>query len=122
MASAGLPKRILVVDDEKDVQDFVCLVLSDTGFAVDSADNGHQALEKIEAGRPDLVLLDVMMPDLDGWGVLERLKRLPDPPAVVILSAQLDDGRASWAGAHGSLSKPFRPNQLVETCRRVLDV
>jgi len=114
-------KRVLVVDDEKDVQDFVCLVLEDTGFAVDCAGNGREALEKIESARPDLVLLDLMMPEMDGWGVLDRLKRIPDAPAVVILSAFTDEWRALRAGAWESLPKPFLPQDLVDTCRRALD-
>ncbi len=114
-------KRVLVVDDEKDVQDFVCLVLEDTGFTVDCAANGREALEKIESARPDLVLLDLMMPEMDGWSVLDRLKRIPDAPAVVILSAFTDEWRALRTGAWESLPKPFVPQDLVDTCHRALD-
>jgi CheY-like chemotaxis protein len=121
MENEAAVKRVLVVDDEKDVQDFVCLVLEDTGFAVDCAGNGREALEKIESARPDLVLLDLMMPEMDGWSVLDRLKRIPDAPAVVILSAFADEWRALRAGAWESLPKPFLPQDLVDTCRRALD-
>ncbi len=121
MVGVSAAKRVLVVDDEKDVLDFVCLVLEDTGFDVQCAGNGKEALEKIETSHPDLVILDLMMPEMDGWGVLDRLKRIPNAPAVVILSAFTDDWRAFRAGAWESLSKPFLPQDLVETCRRALD-
>ena len=114
------PKRVLVVDDEKDVQDFVCGVLADAGYAVDAAGDGEEALVKIEASRPDLVVLDLMMPGLDGWGVLERLKRAPQPPVVVILSAFPDGWRAIQAGAWECLAKPFDLRKLLDTCVRAL--
>lgn len=120
IAEAERPKRILVVDDEKDVQEFLAVVLRDTGFAVECAANGREALEKIEASRPDLVVLDLMMPVLDGWGVLDRLRRSPERPAVVILSAFPDEWRALRAGAWECLAKPFEAQQLVDTCKRAL--
>lgn len=91
-------------------------VLETAGYAVDSADDGEEALEKIQVARPDLVVLDLMMPKLDGWEVLERLRGLAQPPAVVILSACPDPPRAIRAGAVGCLSKPFRFGELIETC------
>ncbi len=114
------PKRVLVVDDEKDIQDFVCGVLSDAGYAVDAASDGEEALVKIEAAHPDLLVLDLMMPVLDGWGVLERLRRVPQPPVVVILSAFPDGWRAIQAGAWECLAKPFDLRQLLDTCARAL--
>ena len=119
MAVAG--KRILVVDDETDVQEFVSLVLQDHGFDVCCAGHGQEALDKIESLHPDLVVLDLMMPVMDGWGVLESLKHLPDPPAVIILSAYPDEWRAFKAGAWECLGKPFEPEDLVATCERALD-
>jgi CheY-like chemotaxis protein len=113
-------KRVLVVDDETDVQEFLALILSDHGFQVDCASQGEEALAKIEALRPDLVVLDLMMPVMDGWGVLERLKRLPDRPAVIILTAYPDEWRAFKAGAWELLQKPFQPEALVEVCERAL--
>lgn len=110
--------RALVVDDEKDVKDFVSLVLEDGGFAVDCAGDGFEALDKIAATHPDVVVLDLMLPGIDGWGVLHRLRRLPHAPPVVILSAYADGARALKAGAAACLSKPFLPGELLGACRR----
>jgi CheY-like chemotaxis protein len=112
-------KRVLVVDDEKDVQGLVCNVLQDQGYIVDSAGDGQEALEKIQATSPDLVILDLMMPIMDGWQVLAKLERIP-PPKVVILSAFSDKTRALQAGASDCLPKPFRIGELIGTCARVL--
>lgn len=113
-------KRILVVDDQRTAQGIVCQILQDAGYAVESAVDGQQALEKIEASRPDLVILDLVMPVMDGWKVLERLRRTKGAPPVVVLSGQLDRGRAMEAGAGASLPKPFTIEALLATCARVL--
>ena len=119
-----LPRRstpvILVVDDEVDVRDFVTMVLEDAGWAVEGAGDGREALDKMPATRPDLVVLDLMMPVMDGWEVLDRLKHVVHPPVVVILSAYADSARALKAGAADCLAKPFLPGELVDTCRRLL--
>jgi CheY-like chemotaxis protein len=113
-------KLILVVDDEKAIRELLARVLTIAGYEVDSAADGHEALERVAARRPDLILLDLMMPVLDGWSVLDRLREQRDPPPVVVVSAYLDRGRVVAAGAVGYLSKPFRSTDLLETCRRVL--
>ena len=66
-------KRILVVDDEEDVQILVCRILKDAGYEVDSAADGGEAIQKVRGRRPDLVILDLMMPGVDGWGFFEHL-------------------------------------------------
>jgi CheY-like chemotaxis protein len=86
------PKRILVVDDDEDVQVLVCRILRDAGFEVDSAHDGATALGGSPGRRPDLVVLDLMMPGIDGWGVLERMRDMPKPPPVVVLTARTDFG------------------------------
>lgn len=116
----GSRRRVLVVDDEPDVQDFVRMVLEQGGYDVACADNGEQALARIRDDKPDLVVLDLMMPVMDGWTVLEELGGKLPPPVVVILSAAADAIRAERAGASGCISKPFRPAHLLATCRDVL--
>jgi CheY-like chemotaxis protein len=111
--------RILIVDDETSVRDLVRIVLEGKGYAVCSAANGKEALEKIQAARPDLVVLDLTMPVLDGWGVLEELRRTPGAPPVVVLSGmarlvQHPPGPVAW------LSKPFRIGELLQTCAKAL--
>lgn len=113
-------KRILVVDDERDVRSLVCHILLDQGYQVDSAVDGRDALDKIQASPPDLVVLDLMMPELDGWQVLRELQSFETRPRVVVLSAFGDLGRVRDAGAVGFLAKPFRFAQLVDTCQRAL--
>jgi DNA-binding response OmpR family regulator len=115
-------KRILVVDDERDVRSLVCHILVDQGYVVEQAVDGREALAKIHASRPDLVVLDLMMPEVDGWQVLRELKDLPSRPRVVVLSAFGDVKRVTEAGAIGFLAKPFRFAQLVDTCQRALSV
>jgi CheY-like chemotaxis protein len=117
------PKRILVVDDEEDVQILVCRILRDAGFEVDSAHDGAVALERLAERQPDLVVLDLMMPGIDGWGVLERMRDMPKPPPVVVLTARTDFGtftRGVREGASAYVCKPFRFHELVATCQRLL--
>ena len=123
MAETTTPKRILVVDDEEDVQILIRRILSDAGYAVDSASDGQEALEKIDERRPDLVVLDLMMPGLDGWGVLENLRKRPDPPPVVVVTALADYQaftRGVREGAAAYVCKPFHFAELVATCQKVL--
>lgn len=115
-----MPKRILVVDDDTDLRTFVAAIFCDLGYVVDCACDGQDALQKMDASPPDLVVLDLMMPVLDGWGVLERLSGLRWHPPVVILSAYADCPRAMRAGAAGCLSKPFHLADLVGTCETVM--
>jgi DNA-binding response OmpR family regulator len=116
-------KRILVVDDEEDVQILIRRILSDVGYEVTSAGDGREALEKIDEARPDLVVLDLMMPGLDGWGVLEHLRGRPDPPPVVVVTALADYqafSRGVREGAVAYVCKPFHFAELVATCQKVL--
>src|SRR5437868_3666066 len=109
-------KRVLVVDDEEDVRQFIRLMLEEAGYDVVTAVDGAQALALIDASPPDVVVLDLMMPVMDGWAVLFKL-RGRRPPAVVIVSAFADPERASRAGAVAVLAKPFRQHELVEAIR-----
>jgi len=119
-AEAQSPKRILVVDDERDLRTFVAGIFGDLGYVVECAEDGAEALAKMESTPPDLVVLDLMMPILDGWGVLDRLRAMTRHPPVVILSAYADCPRAISAGAAGCISKPFRLKDLVGTCENLL--
>src|SRR5262245_31128282 len=73
-AEAPRPKRILVVDDERDLRTFVAEIFDNLGYVVECAEDGAEALAKMESSSPDLVVLDLMMPVIDGWGVLDRLR------------------------------------------------
>jgi CheY-like chemotaxis protein len=114
---------ILVVDDEEDVQILVCRILRDVGYEVDSAGEGGEAIEKIKAKRPNLIVLDLMMPGIDGWGVLKFLQEFRDPPPVVVMTARSDYDtftRGVKQGASAYVFKPFRFHELVATCQRMI--
>jgi two-component system copper resistance phosphate regulon response regulator CusR len=85
--------RILVVEDEKRIADFLCRGLQGAGYAVDAAPTGAAALENVHSTDYDLVVLDLMLPDMDGLQVLEKVRNRKSGPPVLILSARgtLDD-------------------------------
>src|SRR5262249_13510119 len=102
--------RILVVDDEPDILLLQRLNLEGAGHDVLLAADGMKALERIDADDPDCVVLDVMMPVLDGWGVLEALQTRETAPPVLVVSAKsaaADIDHALSMGAKGYLAKPF---------------
>lgn len=114
-------KRVLVVDDETEIRLLLHRVLSDGGFEVEEAKDGLDALEKIQARRPDLVTLDLHMPRLDGWGVLERLREMESPPPVVVISGQREKHGPIHPPIAAFLWKPFRLDVLLSTCRKVCE-
>lgn len=107
------------MDDEEAVRTLVVKILEQADYEVDSAVDGRDALNKIEAAPPDLVILDLMMPGMDGWEVLRHLKAGP-PPVVVMLSAFADRAEALQAGAAECLAKPFNLTEILATCSTVL--
>ena len=124
MSQPQAAKKVLVVDDEATVRYLLSHVLTHAGYLVEVATDGEAALDRIQASRPDLVVLDLMMPGLDGWGVLERLRSAPSHPPVLVVSAHGDSetpGRAAEAGAAGYMTKPFALKQLVQTCGRIVE-
>ncbi len=109
-------KKILVVDDDPDVLLLLRVTLAARDFEPSLAGDGQTALRRIEADRPDLVLLDVMMPVMDGWAVLEALANRRRPTPVVVVSAkagEADVARALRLGALDYITKPFVPEELV---------
>ena len=114
--------RILVVDDEPDILLLHRLNLEGAGHEVLLAADGMKALERIDEDRPDCVVLDVMMPVLDGWGVLEALKSRALAPPVLVVSAKsatADIELAMSMGAQGYLAKPFNSQVLLDEVRRL---
>ena len=110
-------RRVLVVDDDPDIRRMVRAVLEYDGYTVDVAEDGYTALRVLEATRPDCVVLDVMMPGIDGYTVLDRI-RSGDRGAVpvVMLTAAADDGNAwqAWTkGVDYFLAKPFDADELL---------
>src|SRR4051812_19849271 len=115
--------RILVVEDEKRIADFLCRGLEGAGYAVDAAGNGATALEHIHSTDYDLVILDLMLPDMDGLQVLEKIRNRKVGPPVLILSARgaLDDRvKGLESGADDYLVKPFAFVELLARVRALL--
>lgn len=113
---------VLVVDDDPDVRALVSTLLGRAGYLISEAPDGRAALKALYDERPDLVVLDVNMPDLDGWATLERIRDLSDVP-VVMLSArgeELDKVRALRAGADDYVTKPFGRQELLARVESVL--
>ena len=113
---------VLVVDDEARITKLVELALAGAGFRVITADGGRDALDKAEEYRPDVVLLDIMMPDLDGIEVMRELRERR-PVAVILLSAKdstSDKAVGLDLGADDYLAKPFHPDELAARIRAVL--
>ena len=108
-------KKILVVDDEEDVRLFLQDFLSERDLDVDSASNGEEALQKVDNWHPQIVLLDVMMPGMDGLECLEKIKK-KDPKTIVIMITALKEEarieRAKKLGAHNYIVKPFSLSYL----------
>lgn len=125
MAAAGPPGDldVLIVDDEPALAELVAVGLTAAGHQVRTAHDGRAGLAAIAARRPDVVVLDVMMPELDGWGVLEALAEDPSTaelPIVMLtaLSSEQDVIRAHLTGAVHYLTKPFELSALAELVRR----
>jgi CheY-like chemotaxis protein len=117
--------RVLVVDDDRVIHGVLAFFLAEAGFVVQSAFNGRQALEMAEADAPDLMVLDGMMPELDGLEVLKRWQQLPHlcKIPVMMLTAENDAEKKADAirsGAVDYLTKPFSPDDLVTRAMQLL--
>ncbi|MCX7703364.1 MAG: response regulator [Planctomycetota bacterium] len=111
-----MAKRVLVVDDEEDLRFLVRTMLKKNGYEVEEAEDGEEALKKLSTQKFDLMVLDIMMPKLDGWGVLKELQKRKMNISVVVLTAKSDDSSA-WEsykqGATLYIPKPFDNKMLL---------
>ena len=114
--------KILVVDDEKRIVHFVRLNLEHDGFDVLAAYDGTEALKRVREDLPDLVLLDVMLPDMDGFEVLRLIREVSDVPVIMVTAKgeEEDIVRGLELGADDYITKPFSPRELVSRIRAVL--
>jgi DNA-binding response OmpR family regulator len=111
-------KKILVVDDDAELVDLLCFNLKQADYTIDTAFNGAEALKKARSFEPDLIVLDVMMPELDGFAVCEILRRDPATATIPILmltalSSELGRMAGLGSGASDFMSKPFSPRLIV---------
>jgi DNA-binding response OmpR family regulator len=118
---------ILAVDDERDVTDLVAFQLTRAGCTVLTAADGRQALASVHHRKPDLIILDLMLPDIDGFGVCEILRRQPGTatiPIIILTAWATSDARHLGLdlGALDYITKPFSPRDLVERVQRLLNL
>ena len=115
-------RRILVVDDEERMVRFIRMNLEHDGFQVSEAFNGKEAIQKIRDVTPDLILLDVMMPDIDGFEVLETVREVSQVPVIMLTAKGEEDDRVRGLelGADDYVTKPFSPRELVSRVKAVL--
>jgi DNA-binding response OmpR family regulator len=120
--SARTMKRVLVVEDDSDVRFLVSATLQEHGFQVDEAENGLVALEAVGRARPNVILLDMRMPIMNGWTFVSELRKRwgRTPPLVVMTAATDARERAREVAADAWLAKPFELDALVDTVDGVL--
>lgn len=113
---------ILVVEDEESVRELVRMYLENEGFRVETASDGEEALNKVKAKTPDLIVLDIMLPKFDGWTVCKEVKKISSVP-IIMLSAraeEFDRVLGLELGADDYIPKPFSPREMVARVRAVL--
>ncbi len=123
MTGAMIKRRILVVDDEDNLRTMLVAALKFEGYDVAAAPNGREGLRSVKESRPDLIVLDVMMPELDGFGMLRRLREMGDRTPVIFLTAKdtsADAVEGLGLGADDYLSKPFSLEELVARVEAVM--
>jgi two-component system, chemotaxis family, chemotaxis protein CheY len=116
------PPRILVVDDDPTILDFVSVALTDEGYEVRTATDGRVALEIIDRWPPDLILLDMRMPIMDGWEFAQVYIARPGPHAPVVVLTAAEDAAALAAEIHaaGYVAKPFTIDELLRVVEHYL--
>ncbi len=118
-------RKVLAVDDERHIVRLIQVNLERAGYEVATAFDGAEALKKVESDKPDLIVLDVMMPKMDGFEVLKRLQANPESREIpiVMLTAKAQDADVfrGWAsGVSAYLTKPFNPLELITFVKRIL--
>ena len=120
-----MSQRILVVEDHEDNRRILRDLLGAAGYEMIEAHDGAQALEKVAASKPDLILMDIQLPGIDGYEVTRRIKADPVLSAIPIIAVTSyalagDDGKARAAGCDDYVAKPFSPRQLLAKIREYL--
>lgn len=116
-------EKILAIDDNPQLIEMLRLCLEEHGYEMIAAYNGNEGLRKFQDNHPDLVILDIMMPDMDGWETCRRLREMsPDVPILIltVLKEKANAVRSLALGADEFVSKPFRPGELVARIQALL--
>lgn len=118
---------VLIVDDDPQLREFVRVNLEAEGYEVREAGSAKEGLEALDKESPDLILLDVMMPQVDGWEMLQRVRERHgvDAIPVIMFSGKVDErspAEATSRGAQGFIGKPFDPRALIESTKQLLPV
>ena len=115
-------KTVLVVDDSGFARRTLRRMLEEGGFAVEEARGGSEAVEKYQVAKPDVVLLDIVMSEMGGFEVLQKLREM-DPQAAVLMATadiqKMTKDKALSAGAAGLVNKPFKPEEVLQEVRRI---
>ena len=122
-----MARKILTCDDEKHIVRLIQVNLERQGYEVITASNGAECLEKVKEDRPDLIVLDVMMPEMTGFEVLDILKKDPETESipVIMLTARAQDAdvlRGWQSGVECYLTKPFNPMELIAFVKRIFSM
>jgi DNA-binding response OmpR family regulator len=114
--------RVLVIDDDDDIRALVCTLLKRSGVSVREAANGRDGMREFHAYRPDLVVLDVSMPELDGWEMLDRIRDMSNVPVLMLTARgdELERVRGLQSGADDYVVKPFGKQELVARVQALL--
>jgi DNA-binding response OmpR family regulator len=114
--------RVLVVDDDADIRELLQVLFARAGYEVGCADSGRAALRALYSARPDLVVLDVTMPELDGWETLERIRDVADVPVMMLTAraTELEKVRGLHGGADDYVTKPFGRQELLARAAALL--
>jgi DNA-binding response OmpR family regulator len=121
--ATGKQQTVLVVEDEPSISSFVAAYLKNAGYAVRAAGTGGEALRQVAAERPDLVLLDLMLPDIDGIEVCKRIRQDSDLPILMLTARDedVDELIGLEVGANDYVTKPFNPRVLIARVKKLLD-
>ena len=112
-------KKILIIDDEGELNEIIAMRLTKAGYQIDTAINGPLGIEKAKSFLPDVILLDINMPGMDGWQVCAKLKETPETKAIkiVILTATRDFTRAKNLGVSRVVLKPFNYEEILDVIK-----
>ena len=120
MDSKGKKQCVLVVDDHPKVLRFIEIDLKLRGFEVVTTTSGSEALELVKSGKPDIVLLDIIMPGMDGFEVLKKLRDFTQLPIIAFSASPGNYQDAMRLGANDFMAKPFQPDEMVKRIKALL--